>query len=209
MPLMAIGLALGQPVAWGRPTRQPEQAEAMIRSLYALVIVDHHSIGISTPHFLDRYAPYLSERLIRRIKSDRLCEGDWYRQYRTWKRRQPPDLELKPPFAWLELGLFSGDEERSDIGKYQIEGSAPREGGSTDVHVKLTAAPQTYSADLPKMPTGEPSVWDVTVRVVKERGRVVVDDVNYLTHKDYGFESSLSQSLWIGCRGSRWVGRIS
>jgi hypothetical protein len=170
----------------------------MIQRLYGIVVASH-PLGISADGFLDTFAPYLSKRLVHRIKVDQQCENDWARQNKG--------AFIKPPFAWLELGLFSGEEDLSEPSQFHITRSELRRGGLTYVYVKLKSSQQTYSSDLPKTPPETAYYWDVAVRVVSQGGRPVVDDVIYLKGDMVDFESRLSTDLLLGCRGSHSVGQ--
>ena len=48
--------------------------------------------------------------------------------------------------------------------------------------------------------------WQIEVIIVRENGRLVVDDVIYLKDKDLAAEYRLSEYLAAGCDGSHWVG---
>jgi hypothetical protein len=178
----------------------------MVQSLYKQVVA-RHPLGISADrNFLASFAPYLSERLIRKIKLDRLCEQDWYR--RTHGADERGNV-VKPPFAWLELGLFSGAFEQSEPVQFHITRSAPKVDGSTSVYLSLAEWGFDAQGNTAAPNNGPPEErWDIAVRVVEESGRPLVDDVVYLKGKYVDFESSLSGHLKIGCRGSHWVGRL-
>jgi hypothetical protein len=208
-PLVAA-LALIPAATWSRPAGIREQPEATVRSLYELVVV-RRPLGISTypqyPHVLKLYTPYISERLLHTIKMDRRCEKDWFQ--RTHGRDRDGSV-VKPPFAWLELGLFSGAVEQSWPSQFKIERSEPREDGSTYVYVNLAEwGLDARGAAAPPNKGPPEESWDVAVRVVREGGHLAVDDVVYLKGKYVDAESSLSGYLAMGCRGPHWVGRSS
>jgi hypothetical protein len=202
---LVVALVLDPTATWGRPARVHQQPEAMVQSLYRLVVA-RQPVGVSTyPHFLELFGPYLSEKLTHRIKVDRLCEKDWFRQ--THERDRHGNL-VKPPFAWLELGLFSGSEEQSEPSQFKIRRSEPRTDGSTYVYVSLAEWGLTASgAAAPPSKSPPAQSWDVAVRVVRERGYPVVGDVIYLQGRYVESESKLSTALRMGCRGPRWVGQ--
>ena len=181
----------------------------MVQSLYKLVVA-RQPLGIDTPHFLEVFAPYLSQGLIHRIKSDRLCEKDWFRRTHGQAAAPPgPPVLVKPPFAWLELGLFSGSEEQSAPSQFKIQRSEPRRDGSTYVYLSLAEWGLTEKgAVAPPSESPPAQSWDVAVRVVSQGGRPVVDDVTYLKGKYVDFDSTLSGDLTMGCRGSHWVGQV-
>jgi hypothetical protein len=135
------------------------------------------------------FAPYLSKALLHRIDLAIACSAD--------EARQHPDPNLKPEIAWLESGLFSGDDERTSPRTYEIERTQQERDGSFRVYVRLTWGP-----------SASPWIWHVAAIVVRENGHFVVDDVTYLKDKDRDDESSLSEYLSAGCDGSRWVGYV-
>jgi len=190
---------LSASVSWSRPSHVGESPYSTVQSLYNIVIV-RTPIGISTygNRFLTFFAPYLSKRLINQIKTTRLCEKDW--------RVRHLDHLVKLPFAWLEFGLFSGDDDLAEVSAFHIDRQELQNDGSTYVYVRLKSRQEIYSADLPKSPPEKPFYWDVAVRVVKEGGNSVVDDIIYLKGQVVDSESRLSEVLMMGCQGPRWVG---
>ena len=171
---------------WGGHTL-PNQPDALVRSLYAQVVA-RHPVGIPGGANWKIFAPYLSKTLLHRIDLAIACGADW--------SRQNPDPDLKPPIGWLELGIFSGGDEKASPGDFQIERAQAEKDGSFRVDVKLTFKP-----------SDGPGSWRVEAVVVRENGRLVVDDVIYLKDKDRDVEYRLSESLGYGCDGPRWVGR--
>jgi hypothetical protein len=212
-----VAALLGPAQAWGLGARLHSSPEATVRALYKEVVA-RQPLGISTyPHFLTVFGPYLSERLVRHIKLDRLCEQDWLRRTHGGYAPAPPGPPgppgppeiMKPPFAWLELGLFSGDVEQAEPASFQIKRVVHARGGATYVHVRMAEwgiAKDGGSAPPSKHPPEE--TWEVAVRVVNEHGRSVVDDVVYLKGKYVDFQSTMSGELVMGCRGGTWVGRL-
>jgi hypothetical protein len=136
-------------------------------------------------------APYLSNSLLDRISQARACGDDWFRLH--------PGNEIKAPLAWLEFGLFSGADDRSGPGAFQIEKVEPEENGSVRVYVRLTEG----------APPEKPWAWEVAAIVIHNNGRFVISDVIFLRDKDIDTESRLSKILTQGCDGSRWVGYAS
>jgi hypothetical protein len=184
--VLSCTFALGQ----ASPRNQadlPGQSEALVRAFYR-VVVSHPRSGLPKTKSIGLISPYFSNALLQRITSARGCENDWYEHHRQ--------ADIKPPFPWLEDGLFSGANERAGPSAFQIERSASENDGSFRVYVRLTAA-------YPPAPT---SAWQVAVVVVRENGHVAVDDVIYLKDKDLNTESQLSELLKRGCAGSHWVG---
>jgi hypothetical protein len=171
-----------------KPASLPNQPEALVRSLYTEVVA-RHPIGIPADTNMKIFAPYLSKALIHRIDVAVACAADYDRQY--------PDPNLKPPFVWLEAGLFSGDDERAEPRAFDIERAQSDKDGSFRVYVKLRwgASP------------GDQEIWHVAVIVLREDGHFVVDDVIYLKDEGRPVESRLSEYLSAGCDGPRWVGR--
>jgi hypothetical protein len=185
----AATLALGEPARQSKPANLPRQPEALVRSLYTEAVA-RHPVGIPGDADMKIFAPYLSRALLHGFDVAVACAADYDRQY--------PDLNLKPPFAWLEAGLFSGANERSQPRTFQIERTQSEMDGSLRVYVRLT-----WREPHDKLPT---VIWHVAAIVVRENGHYVVDDVVYLKDKDLDVESRLSEYLSYGCDGPRWVG---
>jgi hypothetical protein len=164
-------------------TKQPE---AVVRGLYRQVVA-RHPIGIPRGADLKALAPYLSEGLFRRLDLALSCECDYSRQH------QDPDE--KPEIEWLELGLFSGANEKALPAAFHLERTQPEKDGSFRVYVRLTYGKLESAPD-----------WHVAVFVVREGGHFVVDDVVFLKEDVQDVEPPLSKLLTLGCDGSRWVG---
>ncbi len=182
---VATTFALGQLAQQSKPLGAPGKPEAVVRSLYH-VVVARHPIGLPWGADMKALAPYLSKALLHRIDLALACSTDWDRQH--------PDPNLKPPSVWIEDGFFSGGNERALPGAFHVESAQPEKDGSFRVHVRLK-----YSEPEP-MP-----YWYVDVIVTRENKHFVVDDVVF-PKDDWDDESRLSQTLTAGCDGSRWVG---
>jgi hypothetical protein len=180
-------LALGQVTQQSKPPSVRESPESMVRNLYRDVVA-RHPVGIPGDADMKIFAPYLSKALLHRIDLAIACSEDWNRQH--------PEPNLKPEIAWLESGLFSGDDERTSPHTYEVERTQQERDGSFRVHVRLTWGSPS-----------KPWIWRVAAIVMRENGHFVVDDVIYLKDKDRDDESSLSEYLSAGCDGVRWVGR--
>jgi hypothetical protein len=183
----ATTLALGQPVRQSKPSGLPNRPEALVRSLYKQVVA-RHPIGIPGDTDVKIFAPYLSKALLHRINLAIACAADYDRQY--------PDTNLKPTFAWLEAGLFSGDDEQAEPRAFQIERTQSEKDGSFRVYVSLT-----WGAPLDK-----PRIWHVAAIVVWENGHYALNDVIYLKDDHREVDSRLSEYLSPGCDGPQWVG---
>jgi hypothetical protein len=180
------GLALSQPAQQSQPASVPRQPEALVRSLYQKVVA-RQTVGIPYSADMKIFAPYLSKTLRHRIQLARACGNDWFRQH--------PGRSLKPPFAWLEAGLFSGANERTDPNAFVIERAQSEKNGSFRVFVRLKGG----------KPPEEPWIWQVVAVLVRENGHLVVDDVLYLKDESQDVDSRLSEVLAKGCDGPRWV----
>jgi hypothetical protein len=179
-------LAIGQAVPEGSQT-PPNQPEVLVRSLYTEVVA-RHPIGIPRGANMKIFAPYLSRSLQHKIDVAVTCAADYDRQY--------PDPNLKPPFAWLEAGLFSGDDGQAEPRAFKIERSQSENDGSTRVYVTLT-----WGA-----PPEKPLTWSVAAIVVTEDNRFVLSDVIYLKDQNRESEARLSEYLSAGCDGTHWIG---
>lgn len=178
-------LGRGQAPQEHRHTDLSSQAEIPARRLYQQ-LVSRPIGGIPTPERMRSFSPYLSSSLLHRISQARACGDDWFRLH--------PRNEVKAPLEWLEFGLFSGANDRSGPGAFQIE-KAESEEGSIRVYVRLTEG----------TPPEKPWTWDVAAIVIRENGRFVIDVV-FLRDENDDTESRLSEVLTRGCDGSRWVG---
>src|ERR1700754_2659762 len=96
--------ALGQPAHQSQLSNPPTGSEVVVRSLYRDVIA-RHPVGIPHGTNMRSFASYLSKSLIHRIDLAQACSQDWMRQNRGHVS--------KAPFAWGELGLFSGGDEKA------------------------------------------------------------------------------------------------
>jgi hypothetical protein len=168
------------------PASAERAPDAVVRGLYREVVA-RHPVGIPGDADMKIFAPYLSKALLHRVDLATACSADWDGQY--------PDPNLKPPFAWLEAGLFSGDDEQASPRAFHIERTQQEREGSSRVYVRLTWGAPT-----------SPWIWHVAAIVVRENGHSVVDDVIYLKDENRDVESRLSEYLSAGCDGSRWVG---
>jgi hypothetical protein len=172
-------LALGQ-VA-------PKQPEALVRSLYGEVVA-RQPVGLPRDANMTTFTPYLSKALIHRIDLTTACESEYFRQH------QNPNE--KPPFYWLEFGIFSGGNERTSPRAFHIERTQSEKDGSFRVNVSLTWGPH---------PEG-PEIWRVAAVVRRKESHFVLDDVIFLKDEAMEAESRLSQILASGCDGGRWDG---
>lgn len=176
-----------QPALHGEPSGVSKQPEAVVRSLFRDVL-ERQPVGIPRGTSMNVFAPYLSKALLNRIDMARACYDDWVLKH--------PDSDMKPPFAWLESGLFSGDNEQASPHDFEIERIQAEKDGSLGVYVKLT----WEDPPAPKW------TWQVAVIVLKEDAHFVVDDVVYLKDENRPVESRLSEYLSAGCDGPHWVG---
>ncbi len=184
---------LAQSLPSGGPNNTRQSPDALVQSLYRQVVA-RHPLGLLAGSNRKIFEPYLSKALLHRIELTRSCQNDWLRQNKgQMLANQVPE---KAPFAWGELGLFSGDEELSEPSSFQIERTESNKDGSFRVYVKLTENP----------PNHKPWSWDVAVQVKMEERRPVVDDIVYLKGDDVLTEYRLSELLTEGCNGSHWVG---
>jgi len=181
----------GQVALQGQRANVSSQAETQVRKVYQQV-VSRPVGGIPKPERMKSFAPYLSKSLLYRITQARACGDDWY--------RLNPDGDIKPPFAWLEFGLFSGANDRTGPRTFQIEKTELEKHGIFRVYVRLTGG----------IPPEGPWIWRVEVIVVQENGHPVIDDVIFPKDDDNDFDTDtrLLEVLKRGCDGSRWVGNV-
>jgi hypothetical protein len=185
--LLVTTLSLAQSVQLANPASLPDHPDALVRSLYAQVVA-RHPTGIPYGADMKIFAPYLSKALLHKIDLGVACGRDWYRQH--------TNPTVKPEMAWLESGLFSGQDERTDPNAFVIESTQSENDGSFRVYVRLTAG----------TPPDTPWTWRVAAVLVQENGHFAIDDVIYLKDKSNPVDSRLSEVLSAGCDGPRWIG---
>jgi hypothetical protein len=178
----------------------PNQPEALINTLYQQVVARRPS-GIPWGEDWKIFAPYMSKALLHRIDDFNACSTNWFRLH------YDPKHPAKPPFGVYESGVFSGGDELTGPRAFQIERTEAEKDGSVRVYVKLAwwDAP-VDKPDKWRVTQDKPYVWEVAPIVVRENGRLVVDDVIHLKNKDLDKEYRLSNVLAQGCEGPRWVG---
>jgi hypothetical protein len=171
LPLPTVP-AYGQAVPQGYSSVPTAQAEAMVASFYREVVARQPIAYMGDPNV---FRPYFSKALLQRFDDNAACFADW--------GRQNPGTTDKPPFGQLEMGVYSGSDERSHPRTFHIERTESAVDGSSRVYVKLTYAEPTFKL-----------LWHVAALVVRENGRPVVDDVIYLADTDHD-EARLSEIL--------------
>ncbi len=181
---LAVSLACSHDAGNGKPGGLPNDPEALVQSLYHEV-VSIHPLGCPGRDF-KVFAPYLSKALVHEIDVNIACQDDWDRQYKN--------TSFKPPF--LEFGLYSGDDMRAEPQAFSIERVHAEKDASFLVQVKLSR----------ESPPEHPWVWRVAAVLVRENGRLVVDDVIWLRDGWQDVDLRLSKILTEGCDGPRWVG---
>jgi hypothetical protein len=177
----------GQAALQSQRANLSSQAKTPVRKVFQQVVSRPVS-GIPKLERMKSFAPYLSKSLLFRITQARACGDDWY--------RLNPHGDTKPPFGWLEFGLFSGANDRAGPRTFQVEKTELEKHGISRVYVRLTGG----------IPPEKPWIWRVEAIVVQENGRSVIDDVIFPKDDDSDSETRLSKILTRGCDGSRWVG---
>lgn len=178
--------AIAQSAPKVEPSGSINSPKTMVNALYHNVVI-HHPYSLLDGPSAKMFSPYLSESLSQKIQSARDCSRDWFRQNQG--------KAVKAPFAWSEFGIFSGYNERDSPGSFKIQSIQVEPDGSLRAEVTLTY-----------MPVDGPGSWRVSVRIVQQHNRLVVDDVTYLRDQPGDSEKRLSEILSEGCDGSRWVG---
>jgi hypothetical protein len=172
-----------------------ERPETIVRKLYQ-EIIKLHPLGIPYGAEKETLRPFLSKRLVGKLDLGHACEADWDRQHKGDSG--------KPDIGWLEMGLFSGGNERALPSIASVEGTESRTDGSYFIHVKLTYkdSPNTY-LDKHMDPKNTFS-WSVAVKVISENGRFVVDDVLLFMKNS---KELFTSDIFAQCSGPRWVGK--
>jgi len=183
--LIAMAWTHGSKAQTSQPTASANSPEHTVRSLYRQVLVRAPS-GLLDGANRRIFAPYLGQSLLRKIGTARACEQDWFRQNRGRME--------KAPFAWSEAGMFTGPNERTYPGSFQIESIKAEKDGSFRVMVSFAYRPSD----------GQGS-WRVEDTAVQEDGRFVVNEVTFPAERSES-AYTLSQRLSEGCKGPRRVG---
>jgi hypothetical protein len=194
------------------PTAQQE-VETVVTKLYKQIVL-RKPLGLPGGKKLEAIWPFLSRDLIERIRVSGECAKDYFRQHPDPDPKGPNALMiLKPPFAWMETGLFSGGNERADPLWFGVHRIIRQNDGSYEVHVKLK---QWEEFDKYPRPRGSQydDTWEVTVFVVRDGNHYAVNDVFYprvyadhsVPHYPTVEETRLSQLLDSGCQDGKWVG---
>src|ERR1700694_5856743 len=193
------------------PSIPPNQREispgpdAVVQSLYSQ-IVTRRPIGV--PDGEDRAAlwPFLSKGLIRRFDTALACEADYAQQnagydpYRDDPTRSLPPSIPKPPFGWLESGLFSGENEMALPTAVVVQRTEPQKDSTFRVYVQFTYI------DPSEMYGKQPAYhWNGAAIVKREDRRFVIDDILLFKENSTKIKSQLSRKF-RGCNGPNWVG---
>ena len=166
-----------------------QQPEALVQNLYRQVVA-RHPLGLPFGANREIFEPYLSKTLRHRIELARSCEDQWVRLNHG--------RMVKAPIAWSEAGIFSGDTGMDEPSAFEIERTEAKQDGSFLVYVKLREG----------TPPEKPWSWEVAVRVVKENGHPLVDDVIYLKGDEVDVEYRLSELLGMDCKEGHWIGPL-
>jgi hypothetical protein len=169
--------------------------DSVVQELYKQVVA-RKPLGI--PKGADKAAiwSFLSKRLIQKLDAAQACTDDYYRQM--------TDRGSKPGFAWLESGLFSGENEEAIPAAAVVERTKAQKDGSFHVYVRLTYQETFETYDRPPNPANT-FQWRVVAVVLSQGGRFVVDDVLLFEDDSTKIASQLTHSF-SGCDGTRWTG---
>ena len=171
-------------------------AQIVVMNLYKQIVL-RKPLGIGSEADRRTVTPFLSPGLIARFNDAEACEKDYFRQY--------PDPNLKPKFAWLEMGLFSGGNEEAIPSDAIVQHTKIQQDGSYRVRVQLTYRESFETYDRTPDPANT-FKWTVVASVIRDEGRFAVDDILYLNEDTKRIESRLSQVLSFGCEDGKWVG---
>jgi len=191
--LILLALLVGIASPMGAADNSPD---VVVRELYKQVVA-RKPIGI--PKDADKSAvwPFLSKKLIRQLESSQSCEADYFRQH-------PKNADEKPEFDWLELGLFSGANERAAPIAAVVTRTEPEKNVSYRVYVRLTYK-DSIEVNGRKTDPANTFHWNVAAVVISEDGKFVVDDVILFKDNSSKIDSRLTTSF-PGCDGEHWVG---
>jgi hypothetical protein len=111
---------------------QKSSPSTVVSRLYRYVIATH-PLGIPEGSDLESVKPFISTRMLRKLIDVKACERSFYLSHKR-------DAG-KPPFTWLERGVFSGENELALPAKATILKIEPQKNGSYIVHVQLEYIP--------------------------------------------------------------------
>jgi hypothetical protein len=171
--------------------------DVVVRELYKQVVA-RKPIGIPQNADKSAVSPFLSKKLIHQLESAQSCEADYFRKH-------PKNGDDKPEFDWLELGLFSGANERAAPAAAVVTRTEPDKNGSYRVYVRLTYT-DSIEANGRKPNPASTFHWNVAAMVISEDGRFVVDDVLLFKDNSTRVDSRLTSSF-PGCDREHWVGQ--
>jgi len=188
------------------------EAETVVTNLYKRVIF-LKPLGLPQGKELEAIRPSLSQDLLARIRVAGECEKDYFRQYPDPDPKDPNAYILKPPFAWMETGLFSGGNEQADPFWFGVRRSESQKDGSYEVRVKLKRWPEPDKYPRARGPMYD-WTWEVVVFVIRDGNHLAVNDIYYpQVYPDNGEpryptveKLRLSQLLGEGCKDGKWVG---
>lgn len=192
-PLILLALLARVVSPFGAADNSPD---VVVRELYKQVVA-RKPIGI--PKGADKSAvwPFLSKKLIHQIESEQSCEVDYFRKH-------PKSGDEKPEFDWLELGLFSGANERAAPAAAVVTRTEQDGNGRYRVYVRLTYKESFETYSRPPNPANT-FHWNVAAIVISEDGKFIVDDVFLFKDNSTKIDSRLTTSF-PGCDGEHWVG---
>jgi hypothetical protein len=169
---------------------QESNPSAVVSHLYRQVIATH-PLGIPEGSDLESVKPFISTRMLRKLIDVKACEKSFYLSHEH-------DAG-KPPFVWLEKGVFSGENELALPTRATVVKIEPQKNGSYIVHVQLEYIPIEKKENTHFK-------WDVEVSVISERSRFAVDDV-YLSGNGSSRERISLYGSFPGCDGLSWNGK--
>lgn len=194
------------------PRSGQRDAEAVVIKLYKQTVF-RKPLGLPKRRDLEVIRRLLSQDLIERMRVATECEKDYFRQYPDPDPKDPNALILKPPFAWMETGLFSGGNEQAEPSWFGLRRTVRQKNGSYEVHVNLKQWDELHKYPRPRGPQYD-LTWEVVVFVIQEGDRYAVNDVYYPKvypdnvgpHYPTVEDIRLSRLLSVGCKDGRWVG---
>jgi hypothetical protein len=195
-PLILLALLASVVFPIGAVESSPDN---VVRELYKQIVA-RKPIGIPKDADKSAVSPFLSKKLIHQLQSAQSCEDDYFRKH-------PKNGDEKPEFDWLELGLFSGANERANPTAAVVTRTSPEKNGSYRVYLRLTYR-DSVTEDGRKSDPANTFHWNVAAVVISEDGKFVVDDVFLFSDNSTKIDSRLTTSF-PGCDGARWLGEKS
>jgi hypothetical protein len=173
----------------------PGKPDLAVREFYSHVVAAK-PIGIPSGEVRSQLWPLMSPRLVRVLENAAACERDYFRRLKC--------KDCKPEFWWLEMGLFSGGDEKAMPAEAKVLQTRAITQNTFRVGVEFTYRETFETYGRPPDPNSHFS-WRGVVTVDCSTGACLIDDYAQVDASSDNPRRALSESFF-GCKGTRWVG---